>query len=111
MNPQIALRNYKRSQIMSATPLQLVLMAYDAALVGCARRDLAKTTQAVNTLIKALDMSQGDIAVQLYYLYQYCNDMARRGQFDEAARVLRELASAWIQCLVEQGSPPKTNVH
>jgi len=108
MNPQIALRSYKESQIMSATPLQLVLMAYDAALVACARRDLAKTTQAVNTLAKALDMNQGDIAVRLYYLYQYCNDMARRGDFDEAARILRELAGAWIQCLVEQGPTGET---
>ncbi len=102
MNPQVALRNYRQNQITSANPLQLVLMAYDVALVGCARRDLAKTTRAINTLIKALDMEQGEIALGLYRLYQYCNDLVRKGQYDEAARILRELAGAWVQCLVEK---------
>jgi len=106
MNPQIALRNYRQNQIMSATPLQLVLMVYDVAIVGCAHRDLARTTRALNTLIKALDMRQGDIALGLYKLYQYCADLARRNDFDQAAQVLRELASAWVKCLVEQGPRP-----
>lgn len=103
MNPQVALRSYQQNQITSASPLQLVLMAYDVALVGCARRDLMKTTRAINTLIKSLDMEQGEIALGLYRLYQYCNDLARKGQYDEAARILRELAGAWVQCLVEKG--------
>ncbi len=103
MNPQLALRHYRRNQILSATPLQLVLMVYDVAIVGCVRRDLAKTTQALNTLIKALDMRHGDIPTRLYWLYQYCADQARQGDFDQAARILRELASVWVQCLVEQG--------
>jgi len=103
MNPQVALRSYQQNQITSASPLQLVLMAYDVALVGCARRDLAKTTRAINTLIKSLDMEQGgEVALGLYRLYQYCNDLARKGQYDEAARILRELAGAWVQCLVEK---------
>jgi flagellar protein FliS len=107
MNPQIAMRNYRQTQVMSAPPLQLVLMAYDAALVGCAHQNLEKTTLAVTTLVKALDMRQGDVAEGLYRLYQYCNDLARQGDFDQAAHILRELASAWVQCLVEQGQPAK----
>lgn len=105
MNPQLALRHYRQNQIFSATPLQLVLMVYDVAIVGCVRRDLAKTTQALNTLIKALDMRQGDIPTRLYWLYQYCADQARRGDFDQAAHILRELAGVWVRCLVEQGLP------
>ncbi|MCS7220023.1 MAG: flagellar export chaperone FliS [Anaerolineae bacterium] len=103
MNSPLVLRHYRQNQILSATPLQLVLMVYDVAIVGCARRDLAKTTRALNTLIKALDMRQGDIPMRLYRLYQYCADQARQGDFDQAAHILRELASVWVRCLVEQG--------
>ncbi|MCD6289021.1 MAG: flagellar protein FliS [Anaerolineae bacterium] len=109
MNAQTALRNYRRNQIMSATPLQLVLMVYDVAIVACARKDLAKVTQALNLLIKSLDMSQGEVALGLYKLYQYCADLARKGDFDQAAKILRELTSAWVQCLVAQGPSSKTS--
>lgn len=105
MNPQTALRNYRQNQIMSATPLQLVLMVYDVAIIACKRRDLAKLTRALNLLIQALDMRQGEIALGLYRLYQYCADLARKGEFDQAAEILRELTSAWVQCLVKQGIP------
>ncbi|GAB4558541.1 MAG: hypothetical protein Kow0047_03690 [Anaerolineae bacterium] len=109
MNAQIAMRNYRTNQILSASPLQLVLMAYDAALVGCAHRDLQKTTEAIYTLIKGLDMTQGEVALGLYRLYQYCNDLARQGKFEEAADILRELAGAWVQCLVEQKDAEATS--
>lgn len=88
---------YRRHQVEEATPLQRVIMVYDVALRACTQRDLAKVTQALQVLDDALDFSQGEIAVQLSRLYQFCADAARRGAFDEAMTVLRELREAWVQ--------------
>ena len=88
---------YRRHQIEEATPLQRVVMVYDVALRACARRDLAKVTQALRVLDEALDFSQGEIAIQLSRLYQFCADAARKGAYEEAMAVLRELREAWVE--------------
>lgn len=95
---------YRRHQVEEATPLQRVVMVYDVALQACARQDLARVTQALRVLDDALDFSQGEIAVQLSRLYQFCADAARRGAFDEAMMVLRELREAWAQVSQNFGS-------
>lgn len=93
---------YRLHQVEEATPLQHVVMVYDVALRACAQRDLAKLTRALRVLDNALDFSQGEIAMRLSRLYQYCADAARRGTYDEqaydeAAAILRELRGAWAQ--------------
>ncbi|HIC90344.1 MAG TPA: flagellar protein FliS [Anaerolineae bacterium] len=88
---------YQRQQIEGANPLELILMAYDAAVVACTRRDLAQTTKALAILRNGLDFSQGEIAVGLLRLYQYCADLARQGKFDEAVGLLRELRETWAE--------------
>ena len=35
----VASQSYRENQIKSATPLDLVIMAYDAALAGCGQQD------------------------------------------------------------------------
>jgi flagellin-specific chaperone FliS len=91
---------YRESQVEGASPLQRTLMVYDVAIVGCTKRDLKKTTAALNLLRNSLDFEQGPAALGLYRLYQYCADQARAGNFDEAARILRELVQAWVEVLV-----------
>lgn len=95
---QTAVQTYQMQQIFSAGPLDLLIMAYDAALVGCNRRDLEYTTRALNELRNALDFNyDADIALGFHRLYTYCNDLARKGEFDQAAAILRELRDAWVQ--------------
>lgn len=97
-NLQSAAQAYRMNQINSASPLDLLLMTYDAALVGCGQRDLRRTTQALALLRDALDFSYDeDVAMGLFRLYQYCADLARKGEFDEAAQLLRELRNSWAQ--------------
>ncbi len=93
-----AAQTYRLNQICSATPLDLLLMAYDAALIGCAQRDLARTAEAVSVLRNALDFSYDpNIAMGLFRLYQYCAELARKGEYDRAAHLLRELRDTWAQ--------------
>jgi flagellar protein FliS len=97
-NPQAITQKYRMNQINSASPLDLVLMTYDAALIACGQRDLERTTNALSVLRNALDFNyDADIAMGLFRLYQYCGDLARKGEYDEAAQVLRELRDTWVQ--------------
>lgn len=95
---------------MSASPLRLVIMAYDAAIIGCEQRHLIKTTRALAVLRDALNFDYAEIAGRLFSLYEWCADLARKGQYDEAARILRELRDAWAACLpaVEHSAAPQS---
>jgi flagellin-specific chaperone FliS len=96
------LQRYRQLQVETASPLQRTLMVYDVALVGCQQRDLKRTTDALNVLRGSLDMEQGEVALGFFRLYQYCADLARAGQYDEPAGILRELVDAWVQVLVRE---------
>ncbi|MCC7353532.1 MAG: flagellar protein FliS [Anaerolineae bacterium] len=95
-------QKYRELQVHSATPLQRTLMAYDAAIIGCGHRDLKKTTDALNVLRGSLDLEQGEVAWRLFRIYQYCADLARAGQYDDASEILRSLVQAWIEVLVQE---------
>ena len=97
-NLQSAAQAYRVNQVNTASPLGLLLMAYDAALIGCGQRDLDRTTRALSVLRYALDFSYSqEIAMGLFRLYQYCAELARQGDYEQAADILRELRATWVQ--------------
>lgn len=108
-NLQVATQTYRMNQINGASTLDLVIMAYDAALIGCGQQDLERTTKALATLRDALDFSYDEeIAMGLFKLYQYCADLTRKGEYDEAAYLLRELRDAWMQIKNQYQSTTKS---
>jgi flagellin-specific chaperone FliS len=75
-------------------------MVYDFALGACVRKDLKRTLEALSVLRSGLDFARGgEIAPQLQSLYLYCEAQVRVRKFDAAEHVLRELRSAWAQCI------------
>lgn len=98
--------SYREQQIQGASPLQAILMVYDFALGACLRNDLTRALEALSVLRGGLDFAQGgEIALQLQSLYLFCEAQVRERQFDAAEHILRELRSAWAQCV---GSPAAT---
>lgn len=98
LNLQTAAQSYRTNQINGASPLDLLIMTYDAALVACSQQDLDRTTRALGVLRDALDYSYDpEIALGFFRLYQYCGDLARKGEFEEAAGLIRELRDTWLQ--------------
>lgn len=95
---QNATLTYRMNQVNAASPLDLLIMAYDVALTSAGQGDLARFTRAIGVLRDALDYSyDADVALGFFKLYQYCADLARKGEFDEAAGLIRELRDAWVQ--------------
>ena len=104
-NLQTVTQTYRMNQIAGASPLDLLIMAYDAALTSCGQKDLARLTKAIGVLRDALDYSyDADVALGFFRLYQYIGDLGRQGKYDESASLLRELRDAWAQ-IREQHQP------
>lgn len=105
-NLQAVTQTYRMNQISGASPLDLLIMAYDAALASAGQGDLDRFTRALTVLREALDYSyDADIAIGFFRLYQYCGDLARKGEFDEAAALIRELRDAWAEVRTQYQMP------
>jgi flagellar protein FliS len=110
------LAEYKRTQVQTATPGQLVMMAYDAAVRYiesaeaatqandlCTCNDYTKRAMSIiGELSISLDYSAGEIANNLYRLYEYMGfrlvqaSLRKDPQiFREVAGLLQELRSGW----------------
>lgn len=89
-------QEYRRQEVLGATPLRLVIMAYDLAIRSCDQKDFATATKAVGALQDALDLDYAEIAYNLLSLYQWVLDRLRKGEFSAAKATLVELRDAWV---------------
>lgn len=109
---------YRESAVLSASPVQLVVMLYDGAIRACgaaraamaARRpaaahaSLVQAQAIVAELRSTLDLSQGELAQRLESLYAFMAEQLVqanvRKDADLTATVqglLEELRTAWAQ--------------
>lgn len=90
-NPQLA---YQTQSVKSASPLQLVIKMYDLTIQATYREDEKKVRDLLSALIYGLNFDY-EPSEQLFSLYQYCQDMARKQKFEEVREVLEPLRSSW----------------
>ncbi|MBI4928373.1 MAG: flagellar protein FliS [Anaerolineae bacterium] len=78
---QSAYRNqeYRQQDVMGASPLRLVVMAYDLAIRSCEQKDYVKAVKTIGVLRDALNFDYPEVSTGLFRLYQYCLDCIRRG--------------------------------
>jgi flagellar protein FliS len=109
---------YKQSSILTAPPGQLVVMLYDGArrflhqgalameegAIATANERLQRAEAILDELLATLDMSAGDVAIQLQSLYLFAKRAlaeARPAQDAEkvrrVSRLLGELRESWAQ--------------
>lgn len=88
-------QEYRQQDVMGASPVHLVVMAYDVAILACEQKNFEKATRAVSLLRDALDFDAGEATLGLFRLYQWCLDRMRAGDFASAGHTLRELREAW----------------
>lgn len=115
---------YRKTSVQSATPLQLVIMLYDAALRHCEagkaavikgdlsaqNKHLNSAQRIVSELVAGLDMTKGaEIAKNLFGIYTFClNELAtanihdKTAPIDKVVKILTELRQAWSQIEGEQ---------
>lgn len=86
---------YRQQEVMGASPVRLVVMAYDLAIRACEQEDFTRAIKSVTILRDALNYDYADFAVGLFRLYQWCLDCIRKEDYASALVVLRELRQAW----------------
>jgi len=100
---------YRRQQVLSARPEDLILVVYDYVIAGCNGKDGAKACRGLAELIDALDFDQGEIAGGLFGLYRYSMDRVRKGDFDGALAVMRPLRETWAALTKKETGAPGAN--
>lgn len=92
-NPQLA---YQIQSVKHASPLQLVVKMYDLIIQATYREDEKKIKELLSGLIHGLNFEH-EPAEQLFTLYQYCQALARKQQYNEIREVLEPLRDAWSE--------------
>ncbi len=88
---------YRTQDVMGASPIRLVIMAYNLAINSCEQKDFAQATKAITVLRDALNFDYPEVSVGLFRLYQWCLDCIRQGDYTGAIHTLSELRDAWVQ--------------
>ncbi|NLF49713.1 MAG: flagellar protein FliS [Leptolinea sp.] len=96
---------YRKQEVLSASPLHLVIMAYDLAIRSCDQKDMATALKAVSALRDALDYNYAEIAMNLLSLYNWCLDCIRKQEYAQAKQTLIELREAWVTIENQMNAP------
>jgi flagellar protein FliS len=93
---------YLATQVLQSSPEQLLIKVYDFAIVHSEKKDMIKTNTGIQELIGFLrfdDEVYKDLAVNLLKLYQFCQDQARKNNFEIVKKILTELREGWLQAI------------
>lgn len=90
-------QEYRRQEILSASPIRLVVIAYDLAIQSCEQGDFVRATQTVSALRDALNFDYPETSIGLFRTYQWVLDSIRAGDYTSALNALAELRNAWIE--------------
>jgi flagellin-specific chaperone FliS len=89
--------DFQRRDVMGASPIRLVLMAYDLAISACEQEDFNRATKTLSILRDSLGYDYGKVTVGLFSLYQWCLDCIRKEDYQSALIILQELRDAWAK--------------
>lgn len=124
MNPQVNL--YKKNQVYTASQENLVLMLYDGARralnrslqslgagdMEASNRSLLQAQNIVSELMAGLNFEAGEIADNLYALYEYMHHRLIQANIKKDAAACREvldmieeLRAVWLQVIKSRGVP------
>jgi flagellin-specific chaperone FliS len=101
-------QEYRQQEVLGASPLHLVVMAYNLAIVACEQKEFEKAVKTITVLRDALDFDYPEVSVGLFRVYQWCLDCIRKGDYASALSSLRELRDAWRATEMKLGSKPTT---
>lgn len=94
-NTPYGANQYRQMDIEGASPIRLVIMAYDLAIRSCDKKEFETAAKAVAALQSSLDFDYPEAAGRLLAVYQWVAENLRKGEFDIAKNALVELRDAW----------------
>jgi|SRR6056297_3565567 len=90
-DPQLV---YQQQAVKNASPLQLVVKMYDLLIQATYREDGQKVKEILSTLITGLNFDH-EPADQLFAIYRYCQELARKNEFEQIREVMEPIRETW----------------
>ena len=81
----------------SASPHELVGMAYDLAIRACRQGDATRSEKAILLLRGVMSSTGPEDSTDVMKFYDWCLERIRRGEFEAAAQTLADLRVAWVE--------------
>jgi len=85
---------YQQQSVKNASPLQLVVKMYDLLIQATYREDGQKVKEILSTLITGLNFDH-EPADQLFAIYRYCQELARKNEFEQIREVMEPIRETW----------------
>ncbi len=95
---------YKENQVMSASPAQLVLLLYDHVIKCLKNGDMRGASKGIVELMSSLDLDYQEISGRLFSLYEYCLDLVKKGNYEDACKIMTEMRNMWATAIEKMAS-------
>jgi flagellin-specific chaperone FliS len=95
---------YRTNQVMGASPGQLVLLLYDHVIKCLKNQDMRGASKGIVELMGSLDLDYDEISGRLFSIYEYCLDLVKKGEYDQACKVLTEMREMWATAIARMVS-------
>ena len=96
---QEGINTYKTNQVMGASPGQLVLMLYDHVIKCLKDSDMQGASKGIVELMSSLDLDYKEVSGRLFSLYEYCLELTKKGQYDQACKVISDMREMWAAAI------------
>ena len=90
---------YRTNQVMGASPGQLVLLLYDHVIRCLAKEDMRGASKGLVELMGSLDLDYQEVSGRLFSLYEYCLDLVKKSEFEQAEKILTEMRQMWVTAM------------
>lgn len=90
---------YRTNQVMGASPGQLVLLLYDHVIRCLANQDMRGASKGLVELMGSLDLDYQEVSGRLFSLYEYCLDLVKKSEYEQASKILTEMRHLWATAI------------
>jgi flagellin-specific chaperone FliS len=90
---------YRTNQVMGASPGRLVLLLYDHVIRCLAKEDMRGASKGLVELMGSLDLDYQEVSGRLFSLYEYCLDLVKKGEYEQASKILTEMRQMWVTAI------------
>jgi flagellin-specific chaperone FliS len=90
---------YRTNQVMGASPGRLVLTLYDHVLRCLKNSDTRGATKGIVELMSSLDLDYREVSGRLFSLYEYCLELVKKGEHEQAVKIIGEMREMWDRAM------------
>ncbi len=90
---------YKENQVVGASPGKLILLLYDHVIKCLKNSDMRGASKGLVELMSSLDLDYQEISGRLFSLYEYCLDLVKKGEYDQALKIMGEMRHMWATAI------------